>query len=328
MKKKMTAVTLTVVLATGLTACSGRVVGDLSKITLKDIEKANAGEALLDNHDSMQYRMEMHEDGSKLTEQVFIAKDGKDYNYYSRLEDSENYREEVFKDGYIYSEYGNTSDGLEYGVCWFMDESDYDAYLQQSVDAFLMSGTEGLDITKIEYIEDGKAGTITMKDGKVTDEKVEDADENEEEMEFVSVSAQIDEGDNVSTEYDYFYEYVMNADNLEINQFLAYAMNLEEEEQELMSFAEVTYDEQYSEPSFVSKLQKEDKRTVTVIVNPGEGSEKKHTVEIAKCAVFDAVLSEGYELYSDKEGKNVFEIGSETPGEDGTYSDMTVYAMK
>lgn len=327
MKKQIAAVTITLVMATGLTACSSKVVGDLSKVTLEDIEKANTGEALLGRHDTAQYTMEIHEQGGKMTETAIMAKDGDDYKYFIKLEDSENYRQEVFKDGYIYSEYGSTSDGVEYAVCWFMDEKEYDSYLKECVDGFLVSGVEGLDITKLEYIDDGKKVDVTVENGKVKEEKSQDASKEEEELAYLSVIAQIDEADNESEEYDYFYEYVTNTDDLEINQFLAYAED-EEEEQSMMSFAEVTYDEEYKEPSFVSKLQKDDKRTVTVVVDPGTGSEKSHKVEIAGCAIFDAILSEGYTLYSDKEGKTEFVIGQETPGDNGKYPDMTVYAIK
>lgn len=326
--KKTVAAALTVVLAAGLTACGTRVVSNLEEVTLEDIEKANAGEALLSNHDTMQYKMELHESGSKYTEQVFIEKKDKEYNYYSRLEDSDNYREEVFKDGMIYSEYGNTTSGLEYSVCWFMRESDYDSYLKNNVDTFLVSDMEGLDISKIEYVVDETSATLSVKNGKVTDRTQEKVDKDKFKMEYLSVTAQLDEGDNVSEDYDYFYEYVMNVDNLEINQFLAYAVDVEEDEQELMSFAEVTYDEAYQEPSFVNKLRKADKRTVTVIADPNTDDEKKYSVEIANNAVFDAVLPDGYELYTDKDGKSVFEIGSESLGENGSYPDMKVYAIK
>lgn len=315
MKKKITALCLAAVLAMGLTACGEKSVEELQKITLEDIEKANMGDALLDNHDSVQYRMEIHQEGTKMTEYATIAKDGDDYIYSVKMEDTENYRTEVFKDGYIYSEYGGT-DGLGYAVCWFMDE-EYDAYLNDCVQGFLVGDMTGLDIVKTEV----------SKDGKINGKEVEGMSDAKKQLEYVSVTAQIDEGDNVSEEYDYFYEYIMDTETLEIDQFLAYGVDTEDEEA-LNSFAQITYDEEYSEPSFVNKLEKEDKRTVTIVVDPGKSSEKKHTVEIAACAEFDAVLSDGYVLYSDKDGKTEYTVGSESLNEEGNYSDMTVYAIR
>lgn len=298
MKRKIAAIMMTATLAAALTACGDKaVVEDLSKVTLKDIEKANAGSALLDNHDTVKYKMEIHEEGSKMTEEAMLTEDDGEYGYVVKVEDSENYRNEVFKDGYVYSEYGSTA-GLEYAVCWFM-EGEYDKYLEESTEAFLVAGTDGLEITDVL-----------------------------EEEGYVSVTAQLDEGDNISTEYDFFYEYVMDKTSLEINQFVAYAKDASDE-QSISSFAEITYDEEYSEPSFVNKLQKEEsKRTVTVVVDPGKKSEKKIEVEIAAYAIFDAVLSDGYELYSDKDGEDAFTIGDESPDDKGNYSDMTLYAIK
>lgn len=315
MKKQMTAIILTAVLAAGLTGCGGNSADELQNITLEDIEKANKGDALLKNHDSVQYRMEIHQEGSKMTEYASIAKAGDEYLYAVKLEDTENYRTEVLKDGYIYSEYGST-DGLGYAVCWCMDD-EYETYLDECIQGFLVPDVEGLDITKVEV----------SKDGKINGEDIEGMSDAEKELEYVSVTAQLDEGDNVSDEYDYFYEYIMNTDSLEIDQFMAYGVDTEGEET-LNSFAQISYDSDYSEPSFVSKLQKEDKRTVTIIADPGKSSEKKYTAEIAVCAEFDAILSDGYQLYSDKNGKTEYTVGDESLNEDGEYSDLTVYAIR
>lgn len=313
MKKKIVAVTMATMLAVALPACSKKeentpVVEDLSKVTLADIEKANAGETLVDKYKSVAYKMEIR-DTDKYTEEAAIAKKDGKYCYTVTLEDSEAYRTETFKDGYMYSEYGNTN-GVEHSVCWFMD-GEYDAYLNSCVENFIVGTTDDQKITEI----------ITEKD-------------------YVSVTAQVDEGDNVSAEYDFYCEYVMDKTTLEVNQFLAYMVSSgetstddkssteEEGEMSISTFAEVTYDEEYKEPSYVKKLQDEEKRTVTLIVDPGTDSEKSHKIEIAGTAIFDAVLADGYELYSDAKGNTVYEIGSELPETDGTYSDMTVYAMK
>lgn len=295
--KKIAAVAMAAMVMVSLTACGDKSAEkDLSKVTLEDIEKANNGENLLDNYKSVQYKMQITEEDGQYIEEAAVTEIDGEYCYSVKLEDTEAYRNEVFKDGYIYSAYGDT-DGVEYAVCWFMD-GEYENYLNECVQGFLVADTEALEITEVLEKED-----------------------------YVSVTAQIDEGDNVSEEYDYFYEYVMDKEDLSITQFVAYATNADEEKS-LSSFAEVTYDEEFTVPSFVNTLQKADTRTVKVIVDPGKDSEKVHEVKIAGTAVFDAVLSDGYTLYSDKNGKTEYTFGQESPGEKGNYPDMTVYAIK
>lgn len=295
MKKKILSVGLTTILALGLVACDKNALDDLSKVTLEDIQEANKGDQLLKNYDSIQYQMEIHSDGGKYTEKAGVAKVDGEYCYTVRLEDSEAFRTETCKDGFIFAEYGDL-DGAEYSTIWCMD-GEYDAYLKECVEGFLVADVDDLDITEVL-----------------------------EEDDYVSVTAQVDEGDNVSEEYDYFYEYVMDKSDLSVSQFVAYSVD-QEKEKSIMSFAEVSYGEKFEVPSCVAKLQKEEQRTVKVVVDPGKSTEKTYEVKIAGTSAFDALLTDGYMLYTDKKGESMYEVGSEVPGENGMYSDMTVYAI-
>lgn len=297
--RKAIAILITVFIAAALAGCgSGRAVSDLSKVKLEDIEKANEGSKLLEDHDSVSYKMEFHGDDGKVTEEAILLKNGDGYDYHVRMENSGNYRDEVYKDSFLYAEYGGSDSGLSYEVYWFMDGV-FDTFMKESVSGFLVNGTEDLEITKREE-----------GDG------------------FVSVTAQVDEGDNVSEEYDFFYEYVMDKESLEINQFVGYTLD-KEETRSVQSFAEVSYDKSYKEPSFVKKLEKPSKmRTVTIVIDPGTEGEKTEKLEISAQAAFDVVPKDGYTAYADKEGKKEYTADSDTVSEAGTFNNLIVYMIK
>ena len=244
------------------------------------------------------YKMEFRDSDGKMTEEASLAKDGKDTVYQVKLSQSSTYnRTEVYKDGWSYSEFVDGGD-ITHEVFWYMD-GEYDAELEQYVDAFLVDGVDGLEIKDREEGED-----------------------------YYSIKAQVDEGDNVSEEYDYFYEYVVDKSSLEIDQYVAYALD-SDEKQNVMSFAQVTYDDKYSEPAFVKSLQNADKtRTVTIVTDPGTSSEKKTEVKIASTALFDAVVADGYGVYTDRDGRQQYDETSQEADQDGNYEDITLYVIK
>lgn len=298
MRKGITFV-ITVLMAAALAGCAGgKAVGDLSKVQLEDIEKANEGGKLLEEHGSISYKMEFRGESGKVTEKAILSKNGDGYDYHVKMESSGDYREEVYKDNYMYAEYGGSDSGISYDVYWFMDGM-FDEFMKESVAGFLVDGTEGLEITK-----------------------------REEKNNFMSVTAQVDEGDNVSEEYDFFYEYVMDKDSLEITQFVGYSLD-QEESKSVQSFAEVYYDESYSEPSFVKKLEKPSKkRTVTIVTDPGESNEKTTKLEISAQASFDVALKDGYTAYTDKAGTKEYTAQSDTLLDSGVFDDLKLYLIK
>lgn len=284
------------VLAAALTGCSEE--RDLSGIQLEDIQEVNEGAKLLDNHDTVSYKMEMRDENGKMTEEAMLGKDGDDTLYQMKVSESSTvYRQEVMKDGWLYSQMVD-GDDISYEVCLFVDD-EFDENLKEYVRAFLVSDVDGLDITQREDAE-----------------------------EYYSITAQVDEGDNVSEEYDYFYEYIMNKESLEIDQFVAYALDADKK-QDVISFAQVMYDEEYSEPSFVNELEKPDKtRTVTLVADPGTSEEKKTTHKIAKNALFDVIVPEEYGVYTDSQGTKEYDVSEVEPEEDGNYEDITLYFIK
>ena len=148
--KAFAAITAAVLMLAGCGEKS--VVEDMNKVSLEDIEKANKGDQLLENHKTISYKMELREEGTKMTEEAVLAKEDGEYCYATRLEDSEVYKNEVFKEGRMYASYGSSS-GVEYAVYWFMD-GEYESYLKGNVDGFLVSSTERLDITRREIEDD------------------------------------------------------------------------------------------------------------------------------------------------------------------------------
>lgn len=294
--KRAAAFIMSMVLAAGLAGCGTEK--DLSKVELTDIQEANQGEKLLENHGVVSYKMEFRDSDGKMTEEASLVKDGKDTVYQVKLSQSSTYnRTEVYKDGWSYSEFVDGED-ITHEVFWYMD-GEYDAELKQYVDAFLVDGVDGLEIK-----------------------------EREEGENYYSIKAQVDEGDNVSEEYDYFYEYVVDKSSLEIDQYVAYALD-SDEKQNVMSFAEVTYDDKYSEPDFVKSLQNAEKtRTVTIITDPGTSSEKKTEVKIASTALFDAVVADGYGVYTDRDGRQQYDETSQEADQNGNYEDITLYLIK
>lgn len=294
MRKAIALFMITMLMAATLAGCGK----DLSKIKLEDIEKANEGSKLLEDHSSVSYKMEIRGESGKVTEEATLSKNDDGYDYYVRMETFGEYREEVYKDNYMYAEYGGNDSGIYYEVYWYMDGV-FDEFMKESVTGFLVDGTEGLEITK-----------------------------REEEDNFMSVTAQMDEGDNVSEEYDFFYEYVMDKDSLEINQFVGYSLD-QEESKYVHSFAEVNYDESYNEPSFVKKLEKPSKkRTVTIVTSPGKSDEKTTKLEISAQAAFDVMLKDGYTAYMDKAGTKEYTAQSDTLLDSGVFDDLKLYLIK
>ncbi len=294
--RRVIAFMMTVLMVAALAGCTEKV--DLSEVKLEDIEKANKGSRLLEDHSSVSYKMEFRGEEGKVTEEAILSKKDDGHDYYVKMQSSGDFREEVYKDNFLYAEYGGNDDGVNYEVNWFMDGL-FDEFMEESIAGFLVNGTDGLEITK-----------------------------REEKENFMSVTAQVDEGDNVSEEYDFFYEYVMDKDNLEITQFVGYSLD-QEKEQSIQSFAEVSYDESYEEPAFLAKLEKPSKkRTVTIVMNPGKSNEKTTKLEISAQAVFDVALKDGYGVYTDKEGTKEYTKQSDRLLESGMYDDLKLYLVK
>lgn len=288
------------VLVTGIAAamclsgCSGAV--DIDKVTLEDIKEANSGKAIMENHDSVSYKMELRDEDGKFVEEAALYKEDDEICWLMQVSEGEDYMNMLLKDGFIFTELSN-SEGIRYDVCWLMGGR-FEEYVDENMQSFLIDDVDKLKIT-----------------------------EREEKEDYISVTALMDEGDNVIEDYDLFYEYVMNKETLEVNQFVSYGKD-EEGKKDVGSFAEVNYDEEVKEPKFAEELKNaKEKRKITLVIDDGKKT-KKELVEISKTASFDLILEEGYEVYTDKDGVNVYSVDNDAPNGTDGYQDMTLYVKK
>lgn len=276
-------------------ACGSDEV-DVEKVSMKDIQKANHGEELLANHDSVSYKMETRDEKGKFMEEAYLYEEDDKVRYLLEVSEGEDYMNMLLKDGYIYTELSNSA-GVHYDVCWLMGKQ-YDNYVDENIRAFLIDEVDGLEIKKREESED-----------------------------YISVTALVDAGDNAMEDYDMYYEYVMNKETLEVNQFVSYGMG-SDKKKDIGSFAQISYDEEVEEPDFVSDLEdSEKKRTITLVIDDGK-STKEEVLKTASTASFDLILEDGYEVYTDKECTKTYSVDNDMPAGTKGYQDMTLYIKK
>lgn len=178
----------------------------------------------------------------------------------------------------------------QYTVGWFMPGY-YDEILSLNVKAFLVDDSDDPEI--VEQKVDGDTTVVTTK--------------------------------VVTNGQEVYYEYTVDSKTYEIQEFSAYAMK--DGEKELYAESTIKYNVKYEEPEFVKKLEEHPTmRTLTVTVDPGKKTEKVYTAELPKNAMLKGFLEEGYTLYTDKEGKNVYR--TETRDENYEYGDLTLYCIK
>lgn len=336
MRREALAILLTICLCSFLVACgqpasdaatdTGEVQSeesvDLDSITLQKISEANTREAVFAKHKNYTLKSELQENDSDVVNSILYGVEGfymyglKDELYFdqSYIDD-----EEVL----VRQEQILTADNQVYKT-YVEDEEPYYIYSW-----FLVDNNEELpDLWQIGYF-------APLRFPEDADEKLIKTEDNGDGTISVYTSAPIDVVSEVTfvpegfenAELDYIY--ILDAETLEVK---ALSVSILNEGESIPYFnQEFEYDveepEGYKELSDNLKNTKivasdgEDGKTFTVTYDPGTDKEKTYQQTFVRDLKISIILKDGYERYSDPEGKEPFK------GSDGK-SDVTIYALK
>jgi len=304
MKKILIACLLGVAALLALGGCGKKetksVVGSKDEITYEKLYEANKGSLLMEKYDCVTFELssvsaEYDENNEEIMdkEKWSLFKQDGDYVITREADTGESI---VYGEGTCYYMMKEKGKSPVYSYGWFMDGM-YQEFMSAKVDQFLLDKTSDEDFDEIT--ENDNNYIVKSYIGEDKDEK-------------------------------YYYRYSLDKTTLELQKYEAViekSVNDSIEEQ-IVASSIVSYDKKGKMPEYVKTIKGADKdRTVTVHQVKDGKVEKDIEVKIPKNATMMAALADGYGLYLDVEGGELYDDTLSKLGADGSYPDNECYLV-
>lgn len=276
------------------------VVNSKDEITYEKMYDANKGSVLMDKYDCVEFELSTvtaeYDDNDEeiLDKEVWslFKKDGK----YVITREANSGEAIVYGDNTCYYVYEEDGKEPEYGYGWFMNNM-YEEFMQAKVDQFLVDETSEEVFDEITENDDNYV--VKSYVGEESDEK-------------------------------YYYRYYLDKTTLELQKYEAVIeKNVNDSiEEQIVASSVVSYDKEGVVPEFVDVLKNVDKnRTVTINFVEDEKVAKTVEVNIPKNAKLMAALEDGYGLYLDETGGELYDDTLSELDSNGAYPDNECYLV-